>query len=384
MKHRYLLLTVAILLIFGMSARAGDILIRAGKVYTMTGPALEPGAVLVSDGKIVSVAKEIDAPQGAQVIDLKSGTLIPGLVDAYSQAGLTGEDDLTKEVSPSYRVLSAVDWESRDFREALDQGTTTLGLAPGTNAVISGLSCAVKTAKGPKADPVVKRDVGLFVTMASDPGSRNRSRTRPDSIFVRQPNTRMGVIWMVRSIFDRAKRGDNPDLAPVRQAVNGKLPLFAVSRTDHDLLALLRTAKEFNCSPIIVGGQEAYKVIDDIVAAKAPVILEPLTTGESGEENTDIIWNPAGALHQAGIPVALSGGNLLEQARFAVRFGLPREAALKAVTVTPARLLGLNQRLGALAPQFDADLVAFYGDPLELTSRIKWVMVDGTIHSTGE
>src|SRR5437879_5204793 len=128
-------------------ARADDVLITAAKVYTMTGPPLAPGAVLVSNGKIVQVGAKLTPPTGAKVIDLGSGVLMPGLIDAYSHTGIAGSpEEMTREVTPDYRVLAAVDWKSRAFREALAEGTTTLGLAPGTDGVFAGLSCAVKTA----------------------------------------------------------------------------------------------------------------------------------------------------------------------------------------------------------------------------------------------
>src|SRR5262249_52846699 len=151
---------------------------------------------------------------------------------------------------------------------------------------------------------------------------------------------------------------------------------FAVSRTDNDILSLLRLAKEFKFTPTVVGGHEAYKVSEELAAAKVPVILGPLTTSPSltGPESTDAVWNQPALLHKAGIPFALSGGHLLEQARFAVRYGLPPEAALAAITRTPARLLGLENRVGTLGAGRDADLMALDGDPLELTTSVQWVL----------
>jgi imidazolonepropionase-like amidohydrolase len=154
--------------------RADDLLIRAAKVYTMTDPPLVPGAVLVSNGKIVQVGAKLTTPAGAKVVDLGSGVLMPGLVDAYSSAGIAGSPaEITKEITPDYRVLTAVDWRSRAFREALAEGTTCLGLAPGTDGVFAGLSCAVKTAGTQR---VLQRETGLLITVASDPASGNSAR----------------------------------------------------------------------------------------------------------------------------------------------------------------------------------------------------------------
>src|SRR5438128_7225004 len=171
-------LTLAVLFP-GTPARAEDLLIQAAKVYTMTGPPLAPGAVLVSDGKIVQVGSKLTAPSGAKVIDLGSSVLMPGLVDAYSIAGIAhSQAEMTKEVTPDYRVLTAVDWRARAFREALAEGTTCLGLSPGTDAVFAGLSCAVKAAGTQR---VLQKETGLVITVASDPATGNSARQRPDS-----------------------------------------------------------------------------------------------------------------------------------------------------------------------------------------------------------
>src|SRR5262249_21261654 len=140
-------LSLVIFLLPVGAARGEDLLIKAGKVYTMTGPPLAPGLVHVADGKIVAVGTDLKTPDGAKVIDLSSGVLMQGLVDAYSHTGITGRNaEMTREITPKYRVLTAVDWRSRAFRAALADGTTCLGLAPGTDGVFAGLSCAVKTA----------------------------------------------------------------------------------------------------------------------------------------------------------------------------------------------------------------------------------------------
>jgi imidazolonepropionase-like amidohydrolase len=377
---RVLRISCIFLLFAAGPARAEELLIRAAKVYTMTGPPLTPGAVHVSNGKIVEVGAKLTPPAGAKEIDLGSGVLLPGLIDAYTSAGVAGGPaEVTREITPDYRVLTAVDWRSRAFREARADGTTCLGIAPGTDDVVAGLSCTVRTAGTRR---VLQPETGLVITMASDPASGNSARQRPDSIYVRQPTNRMGVVWMLRSTFDKAARQKAPELAVVREALAGKRRLYAVSRTDHDLLSLLRLAKEFQFTPTVIGGHEAYKVRNELAAAKVPVILGPQTTSPSGTgpESSEVIWNQPGLLHKAGIPFALSGGHLLEQARFAVRYGLPPEAALEAITRTPAKLLGLDNRLGTLEAGRDADLLALNGDPLELTTAVQWVLVDGKFY----
>src|SRR5581483_12300728 len=126
----------------------------------------------------------------------------------------------------------------------------------------------------------------------------------------------------------------------------------------------------------------AYKVKADLAAAKVAVLLGELPTGgRTGPEQTETILNQPGVLHEAGIPFALTGGHLLEQARFAVRYGLPADAALLAVTATPAKLLGVERRVGTIAAGRDADLVALTGAPFDSTTPVRWTMTDGVIRS---
>jgi len=102
---------------------------------------------------------------------------------------------------------------------------------------------------------VLAKETGLVITVASDPANGNTARQRPDSIYIRQPTNRMGVVWLLRSTFDKANRQQSSDLAVVREALAGKRRIYAVSRTDHDLLSLLRLAKEFKFTPTVIGGQ---------------------------------------------------------------------------------------------------------------------------------
>jgi imidazolonepropionase-like amidohydrolase len=379
LKH---LTALGIIAAMANTAVAEEVVIKAAKVYTQTGAPLAPGAVRVKDGKIAEVAAEITGPAGMKVIDLGAGVLIPGLIDAYTSLGIDGgTDEQTKEVTPTFRVLDGIDWSARVFREARSEGTTTIGLVPGTDNVFAGLSSIVKTA-GDRKQRVVKSDHALVITAASDPAAGNSARNRPDSIYARQPTNRMGVIWILRSEFGRAAASTATETTPIREALAAKRPVICVSRVDNDILAALRLKQDYPMALTIAGGQESYKVRDALAAAKVPILLGRQSTATgTGTESSETIFNTPGLLHESGVAFALTGGQLLDQARFAVRHGLPADAALASITSQPAKILGVESRVGTIAIGRDADLVALSGDPFDLTTAVRWTMCNGVLYS---
>ncbi len=356
------------------SASAEDVLIKAKKVYTVSGDVLEPGAVLVSDGKIKAVGKDVAGGDKTIEVDV----LMPGLVDAYSQAGLAQTAERTREVTPTLKTAGMVNFQNRAFKEAVSNGTTTLHIVPGSDNVFAGIPCAVKSA----GQRVFAEKTGMMLSACTDPSRGNFSRSRPESIYVRQPTNRMGVVWILRSTMHAARNGAEGDaMDAVRASMKGQHKVFALSRTHFDTLALGDICREFGMKmPIVFGGQEAWRILDDLKASETSVVLGRLQPNSTnGREQTRLCANNAGRLHAAGVPVALSQGDLLEQARFAVRNGLDPKVALAAITVTPAKILGIDKQVGAIAEGLDADLVALSGDPLEFTTGVQWVMVDGVV-----
>lgn len=355
-------------------AAENQMLIRAASVHIGNGETLSPGHVLVQDGKIAQVAESIDV-DNVQVVEVQH--LIPGLVDAAARTGVDQLDrERTREITPELSTAAIIDWTDREFTEHLSSGTTTLHLTPGTDNVIAGLASVAKTAGSMKKRMVADR-TGLTISMCSDPASGNRSRSRPDSIYIRQPTNRMGVVWMLRATFHASQTGKN-ESAVLKAALSGDLPVFAVSRTQYDIQSLFTLADEFSFLPIVIGGQESWQLTDELAERKIPVVLQPTTPGSSrGTERTRVSVDMATKLNSAGVPFCLSGGDLLNQARFAVRYGLPANAALEAITSSPANILKINDQVGSIEVGKDADFVALNGDPLEFTTAIHWVMVNG-------
>jgi imidazolonepropionase-like amidohydrolase len=319
--------------------------------------------------------------------------LTPGFVDAAANVGIAGgAGEVTSEVTPEFVVSEAIDLLGSEFAWQLDQGITTVHVTPSTENVFAGFGSVLKTA-GQGEGRWLQKQSGLCLSMCNDPTSRNASRGRPETVYMRQPTNRMGVVWILRSRLHTAGQESpanvagldmdviNPLLADM---VSGKTPAYAVSRTSYDIETLYRIGDEFGFVPVLVGGDESYKVVDLLREKQARVVFTALSTGAIGAERSELRWSTPVVLSEAGIEFALAGDRLLEQARFARRYGLSAEAAVAAITGQPAKILGVADQVGTIAPGLAADLVAFSGDPLQITSSIEWVMIDGQLPANGE
>lgn len=362
-------------------------LIRAKHIYSNNGAYGEKGEVYICDGKIKFVGPSIDVPGPLTVLEVDS--LMPGIVDAYSSRGLSGgTSEVSREVTPEFDTYSAIDWSSRDFAEAVDEGVTTVQIVPATESVFSGLACIVKTA-GNSGERTVAASGNAVLAVCSDPTSRNRARSRPEGIYMRQPTNRMGVVWIIRSSLSRVRSGGTVDGADpmstelLKEILDGKRQSLAISRTDFDIRSALDLGDEFGFKPIIYGGDEVYRIIEEFKKRDVKVVYTALARSAAsnrGSEGTALRWNVPGKLIEAKVPFCLAGESLLDQARFAHRFGLTHEQALAAITSRPADILGLSNRVGSIEAEKDADLVALSGDPMQPTSNIRWTMISGKIY----
>lgn len=404
MKRRQAFGLIVCSLFFGMApffhasataSEGGDpVLVKAKHLVLGTGETISPGAVLIENGKFKLIAGEIETKD---IKTVEADWVMPGLVNAAASYGISGgTSEISTEVAPDFYTSFSLNPNSRDFREAIDEGITTAHLLPGTQSVIAGCSSIVKVSGGgsdANKPSLVMEKHGLTIALSSDPTSRNQARGRPDSIFMRQPTNRMGVVWILRSALHKTQNEQPASFltpenrAIIASAMKGDLPIYSVSRKDVDIRSTFTLQDEFGVRPIIVGGDEAYRIIAEVVDRKPTIIYTDLTSRSSssglrGPEGTERRWNVASQFAKEGIEFCLAGSDLLDQARFATRFGLDRNQALTSITLSPAKILKVEQQVGSIENNKDADLIAFNGDPLEFTSAMQWVMVNGKIHST--
>jgi imidazolonepropionase-like amidohydrolase len=390
------LIAVALVMALAPKPWVGDVTAyKAARIFTGSGAPLENGVLLVENGKITAVGAGLKIPDGAKVVDLGGATVIPGLVDANLVLWLDGADnEEAREITPDFRVVDGLDPKARDLKRAVQTGVTTAFVGPGNRNVIGGLAAVLKTDGPSLKDMIVREEASLKATVGSGPSAGNYPPRGmpPMDFYARRPTTRMGVTWEFRKAFLAAVKyvEERPAMAdPARdvlaRALDRKLPVRIAASRAFDIESALRLADEFKLAVVFEEAEEAYRYVDILAKRKTAVALRP--TFQSGRvwasDGSELRYGTFAALVNAGVPTALlTGGSgddesLLAMAAFAVRYGATREQALRAVTLTPAEILGVADRVGSLEKGKDADFAVLTGDPLDVTSRVERVVVNG-------
>jgi len=403
MRNYVILLTFLILVVaFVAPGRAEITAVKAGRILTISGEPIENGVILIEDGKITEIGTGIEIPEGAAVVDAGKSIVMPGLVDASAAAPVRGDlNEQSSEITPTLRISDALDPQSKALKRVVQTGVTTLFVSPGRRNIIGGLGVVVKpTGKIPR-QMIVKDEAALTVVMDLDSTQGNRipRGQSPVNFYYRRPGTRMAIIWMLRkSFFDAQQQADSeriedPNLAILSAALKDEIPIHVNARRAIVIRAALKVADEYGLKLILQECTEGYKVAGQLAERKIPVVLGPFyyyprNTGQY-REGRKVNWNNAGILAKAGVKVALASGeqsgaiDILTAATFAVRHGMNRAEALKAITITPAEILGVADRVGSLEKGKDADIIILSGDPLNVTTRVEKVILNGkTVYKT--
>lgn len=361
------------------------------------------GWILLKDGKIAALGED-NAPDCAEVLDGEGGVLTPGLIDIHSHLGLyedglgfegaDGNED-TDPVTPQMRAIDAVNPMDHAFREALEAGVTAAGVSPGSANAIGGQIALVKTAGRRIDDMIVKAPLAIKFALGENPKSVYHDKDET-------PVTRMATAALIRDELYKGREylarkaraevdaeQEGPDYDGKMEAL---LPLlrggieahFHAHRAD-DIFTALRISKEFGLRPVIIHGTEAHLVADLIAEEHVPVVCGPYMTDRSKPEIRNLTDEAPGILARARIPTAITVDHpeiplrLLPVAvMLAVRAGMDKTDALRAVTAVPAKIAGLSDRIGSLCAGLDADCVLWSGDPLDIATQVKAVFVNGT------
>lgn len=351
------------------------------------------GTVLVEDGRIAALGEDVTVPEDATVVDADGAWLLPGLIDAHVHLGVHEEgegteggdtNERTDSVTSGVRAIDAINPWDRGFDDALAAGVTTVNVNPGSANPIGGQAVALHTFGRIVDRMVLRAPSGMKSALGENP-------KRSDPRKPKHPSTRLGTARIIREALtaarnwmDEGRPQRDIDLEPLADVLDGKIPWRQHSHRADDIATALRLADEFGYRLVIDHGTEAHLLADVLAEREIPVLIGPLMTSRSKPElRGRSVANP-GKLAAAGVRISLITdhpvvpiGFLTLQAALAVKEGLDRDTALAALTLNPATVLGLEDRIGSLRQGKDADLVLFSGDPLELGTRVRRVWIGG-------
>jgi len=373
---------------------AQTIAITGGTVYPVSGPKIENATVLIRDGRIAAVGANIAVPAGATRIDASGKWVTPGLIDGAGQMGLreigavqnTNEATLRgNEVAASFNVLEGINPASTLIAVNRMEGiTTTLAVPNGSliwgQAVVIDLDGATIEAMRVKSPAAMVADLSEG---AKDAGGGSRAgvaqRLRRVLNDAREYATRRAD-YRRRQIQDLGASA--ADLEALQPVLRGELPLLVVANRRSDIETALRIAKEYKLRLILAGAAEGWMIPDEIAAAGVPVLVEPMDNIPSFDA-LGIRYENAPLLAKGGVKVALmetateNTRDLRQQAGNAVASGMTWEQALRAVTLTPAEILGVADRYGSLDAGKVANVVVWTGDPFAFSTGVEHVYIRG-------
>jgi imidazolonepropionase-like amidohydrolase len=402
---RLLVAAVATAAAAAAPARAQTVAIVGGTVYPVSGPRIENGTVLIRDGRIVAVGANVTVPAGARRIDAAGKIVTPGLVNGATQLGVVeiGSVGDTRDaaaqgregIAASFVVTEGFNPRSTLLAPARQDGITTAVVVPGGGFVAgqagvidlastSGRDVATEMIRRPSAAMVVNLEAGR----AAGSSARGETIAR-----LRELMNDARTYARTRAAYDRGDSRDlaarRADLEALQPVLAGRLPLLVVVNRASDIEAALRVAREFGVRMMVGEGAEAWQVADQLAAARVPVLTGAMNNIPGSFSTLGQRQENAALLARAGVAVAIIGNagggdeeafnarNVRYEAGNAVAYGLPWEQALRAVTLGPAEMFGVADRVGSLAPGRDANVVVWSGDPFEFATRAEHVLVGG-------
>lgn len=388
---------VCLLAIFAAaSAYAKPIAFTGATILPISGEPIENGTLLIDGNTIRAVGDKVRIPRDAETIDMTGKVIMPGLVDTHSHVGETAGGDWSGPIQPETRVLDSINVRNSGFKRSLSGGITTINLMSGSGHLVSGQTIYVKLREGNSIEAIAyKREDGEVDGGMKMANGTNSLRDKPF------PGTRAKSAALVRQKYvaaqeyqkklERAK--DDPSKMPERDlALEALIEVLEGQRVVHfhthrhdDILTVLRLKEEFGFRVVLHHVSEAARVANEIAEADVPASIIMLDSPGGKLEAVNVDIDNAPILEKAGAKVALhtddpitEGRHFLRSAGLAVRAGMTREGALKAMTINGAEMLDLDDRIGTLEEGKDADFVILSGDPLSVYTRVEETWVEGT------
>jgi len=379
--------------------------IIGGKMVTVSGPDILRGVIHIENGKITEIgsANDISVNPKEKVITVQNGIVMPGIIEAHCHMGITEEkkgmegDDCNETVdpvTPYLRAIDAINSMDAAFDDAVRAGITAAMIGPGSSNVVGGQFALLKT-KGRRVDDlIVKAPAAMKVAFGENPKVNYSGQGQ-------SPSTRMAIAGMLRkelteavAYWERRKQAEKNKEAFEKDftkecwipVLEREIPIKAhVHRVD-DIFTAIRIAEEFDLQMTLDHCSEGHLIAEELAEAGFPAIVGPDLTSRNKIEVQNMDFKTAGILNRAGVMTALTTDHPVSQIQYlplcaglAVKAGLPMEEGYRAITLYPARICGVDHRMGSLEVGKDADIAIFDGNPMEIFTRTLYTIIDGEI-----
>ena len=383
-----------------VSVCAQTVAVTNAKIYPVSGPPIAKGTVLIRDGVIAGVGDNVAVPSGAEIIDAAGKVVTPGLINSLTAIGIVEigavrdtNDAAAKgnnNIAASFRVWDGLNPSSMLFAPTRNEGLTTVIVIP-RGGLVSGQAAAIDLGIGHASDVLRRGPVAMVAQVSSSTAAGTTARGE--------------LIGKLRALFDDVKyfashRGDYDraqtrtlsatiaDLESLIPVVDGRIPLIIDADSVAEIDSALALARDYKLKIMISGGAEAWLTADRLAAANVPVLTGAMNNIPGSFAKLNQRQENAALLRKAGVKIALVGNddsdeshfnarNLKYEAGNAVAYGMSYDDALRAVTLTPAELFGLNDHIGSLQAGRDANLVVWSGDPFEFSTQVEHVFIKG-------
>jgi imidazolonepropionase-like amidohydrolase len=381
------------------------IVIKNGFIKTMAGEDIENGQVIIEEGKIKAVGKNLEVPADAEVIDANGFLVTPGFVDGHCHIGMweegigfegdDGNED-TEPITPQLRAIDAINPMDQGFMDAIEGGVTTAVTGPGSANVVGGTFLAMKTYGKRVDDMVIKDPVAMKIAFGENPKRVYDEQHK-------SPVTRMAIAALLRETLYEAKQykeeldesKDDPDKKPdfdlkldaLLPVMRKEIPLKAHAHRADDIFTALRIAKEFDLEITLDHCTEGHLIVDELKEEAKPCFIGPTFGSRVKYELKNKSFETPKILFDAGIKIAIiTDSNVIPIqhipmcAGMAVKAGLPEEEAWKAITINPAEMTGIADRVGSIEVGKDADIAIFKGNPLlDIDYETAMTIIDGKV-----
>lgn len=381
------------------------LIIKNGYIKTMDGEDIKNGQIIIEDGKIKAIGNNLIIPNDAEVIDAEGLLVTPGLIDGHCHIGLweegigfEGEDgnEAVEPITPHLRAIDGINPMDQGFQDAIEGGVTCAVTGPGSANVIGGSFAAIKTHGKKIDDMIIKDPVAMKIAFGENPKRVYDEQHK-------SPVTRMAIAALLRETLFEAKKymedldasKEDPDQKPdfdiklhsMLPVLKKEIPLKAHAHRADDIFTALRIAKEFDLDITLDHCTEGHLIVEELKAAGKPCLIGPTFGSRTKVELRNKSFETPKILTDAGIKTAIiTDSNVIPIqhlpmcAGMAVKAGLAEEEAWRAITINPAEITGIDDKVGSLKVGKDADIAIFKGNPLlDVDYETVITIIDGKI-----